>query len=119
VAEGGGDIVGRVESWVHDARDPEIERVTDPDSFGRLDTHQDGHVVRGPSEDLSDQRFLSAGAVFEVDEQPVKATERTHFGDQDGAEIEERAERYVAVAHALVEGRHRATSYIRGKFVMR
>ena len=38
--------------------------------------------MRGASEQLADESFFSTGTVFEVDEQPVKATERAHFGNQ-------------------------------------
>jgi hypothetical protein len=78
----GADLNGRVEARVHDAGDPQIERVTDPDAFGRFDARQDGHVVRRTGEHLAHERLFSAGTVFEVDEQPIKAAQRAHFSHE-------------------------------------
>jgi len=122
VVDGISDFIGRVESRKHDARGTEIECVTDADTLRRLDAHQNRNVVRRSREELSDESFLATGTVFEVDQQPVKATQRAHFGDEGRSEIEKRAKRHIAVAHTLLESRHDETlcdqHTVRRKFFM-
>ncbi len=75
-------LVGRVESRNMTPATPEIKDVTCSNALGRLDASQHGHVVRGARQYLSDQAVFAAGAVLEVNEQPIKTAQRTRFGGE-------------------------------------
>ena len=58
--------------------------------------------MRGGREQLADEVVL-AGAMLEVDEQPVEAGQRARLGGERGAEVEERAQRRLARPQPLAQ----------------
>ena len=84
------DLVRRVETGKHDARDAEVEHVSDADALGRLDAHDHRYAVGRTGEDLAGERLFATRTVLEVDQQPVKAAHRAHFGREGRAEVEHR-----------------------------
>jgi hypothetical protein len=69
-----------VQAREHDARRARVERAPGADPLGGLGAHDHRHVVRGRGEQLADERVLAAGAVLEVDQQPVEAGQRARLG---------------------------------------
>ena len=92
-----------VETREHHAGRAGVEHPPGPDAFRALDAHDHRHVVRGGGQQLTDERVLAAGAVLEVEQQPVEAGQRAGLRRQGRAEVEERAEGDLAGAETAAQ----------------
>ncbi len=83
--------------------DSQIQDVADSNPLGRLDARENRNPVGGSSQELCDQAVFAPGAVLEVDEEPVETREGAHFGCSRRSQVQERAARTLAGAHALAQ----------------
>jgi hypothetical protein len=103
VGQRGLHLLDRVHAREHHAGGPGVECPPGADPLVRLDSHQRRHAVSGGGQQLADERVL-AGAVLEIDQQPVEAGERAGFGRERRAEVEERPERRFAGPESVAQG---------------
>jgi len=73
-------LVRVVDARDHDAVRPEVERAADPQPFAGLGSDERGGPRGTDGVELPEQLGFGPGAVFEVDDEPVEAGARHHFG---------------------------------------
>jgi hypothetical protein len=80
VPDAGGRLFGGVDAGKHHARRAHVEHAAGADPLGGLHPDDRGHRVGRSGRDDVAGLLLGAGAVFEVEQDPVHTGCRAHFG---------------------------------------
>ena len=96
-------LLGEVDPRDHDPVRPEIERPTDPQPLPGLRPDERSRGRRPGRVELAEQVGLGAGAVLEVDHQPVEPGPGDQLGRDRRPEPDERAEQRLAGAEPVAE----------------